>query len=262
MLEGEFSDTVINEPELLAHHFTRAGLPERAVPYWARAGQRALERVAFTEAVGHLKTALTVNERLSNSLDRDRQELQLRVLLATAYFGLLGWAAIEMLRTLNPARDLARRVGERRTLTSILYYVWVHHSMRCEYEMADAPIAELYLLARSTGDSRSMITAQMTDACTRCWKGDFVGSRRVSAEVAAGYKLDTHGDLVQTYNHDPKCVTQGWVSAAIWALGYPDEAFRLALDQLALARQMGHVFNLVWALTGGASACCCGETRS
>ena len=50
-LEGQFSDVVSNQPELLAHHFTQAGLNDRAVPYWMRAGQRALERVACAEAV-------------------------------------------------------------------------------------------------------------------------------------------------------------------------------------------------------------------
>ncbi len=53
-----------NKPALLAHHFTEAGLNDRAVPYWTPAGQHALERVAFAEAVSQLETALTVNDRL------------------------------------------------------------------------------------------------------------------------------------------------------------------------------------------------------
>ena len=36
VLEGEFSDVVVHEPELLAHHFTEGGLNDRAVPYWTR----------------------------------------------------------------------------------------------------------------------------------------------------------------------------------------------------------------------------------
>jgi hypothetical protein len=254
VLEGEFSDTVVNQPELLAHHFTQAGLNDRAVPHWIRSGQRALERVALAEAVAHLTTALTVNNRLSETVKRDRDELQIRLLLASAYFASLGWAAIEVPHTLNPARDLARHLGEREELTSILYYMWFHHGMRCEYEMADAANAELYSLARSTGDSKAFITAQMIDASTLCWKGEFVGSRRAAAEVSAAYEPKAHGDLVQTLNHDPKCLAQIWASAAIWSLGYPDQALEFALDQLSLARQLGHVWNLLWGLTGGSLA--------
>ena len=59
-----FPDTTVKQPELLAHHFSEARLNECAVPYWMRAGQHALERVALSEAVNHLNAALTVNSRL------------------------------------------------------------------------------------------------------------------------------------------------------------------------------------------------------
>jgi len=72
VLEREFADTVTNAPEMLAHHFTEAGLSERAIPYWIEAGQRALARVALAEAVGHLTTALSVIERLPATSERDR----------------------------------------------------------------------------------------------------------------------------------------------------------------------------------------------
>jgi tetratricopeptide (TPR) repeat protein len=251
ILEGAFSETLVNEPELLAHHFTQAGLNERAVPYWTRAGRRALDRMALAEGVSHFTTALTVNDRLPKSITRDTQELQIRLLLASAYFTLLGWAAIEVPTTLLPARDLARGLADHEKLTSILYYIWFHHSMRCEYALADATIDEIYALGNSTRCSETSMTALMMDTCLRCWKGDFVGTRRVGAEVEEAYDPRTHGKLVGAYNHDPKCLTQMWVSAAIWSLGYPDEALRVALDQLALARQVGHVWNLLWALTGG-----------
>jgi predicted ATPase len=39
-----------SEPELLAHHLTEAGLWEAAVPYWLKAGQRAVARSALLEA--------------------------------------------------------------------------------------------------------------------------------------------------------------------------------------------------------------------
>jgi hypothetical protein len=221
---------------LLAHHFSEAGLNERAVPYWLRAGQNALERVALSEAVNHLNAALTVNSRLQKSVERDGEELQIRLLLASAYLQLLGWAAVEVPRTLTPAHDLAKDLNQREKLASILYYVCLHHLMRREYEMADAANRQLYSLAKSTEDTKSLIIAQMMETCASCWKGDFVGSRRVGADLVARYQPSAHGDLVQTFNHDPSCLAQTWAGVAIWSLGYPDEAFRVARDQLALKR--------------------------
>src|SRR5262249_41029216 len=44
VLEGQSPETVEAQPELLAHHYSEAGLVTQAVGYWQKAGQRAVER--------------------------------------------------------------------------------------------------------------------------------------------------------------------------------------------------------------------------
>ena len=56
VLEARFPETAETQPELLAHHYTEAGLTGQAIPYWQRAGQRAIERSANVEAINHLTT--------------------------------------------------------------------------------------------------------------------------------------------------------------------------------------------------------------
>jgi predicted ATPase len=53
-LEERFADIVASQPEIAAHHFTEAGLVERAVDYWLKAGQHAARRSANAEALNHL----------------------------------------------------------------------------------------------------------------------------------------------------------------------------------------------------------------
>ena len=79
---------------------------ERAIPYWLQAGQRALARVALSEAVAHLTTALRRQWTPGDSAERDRRELDIRLLLGAAYLSSFGWAAVEVVQTLGPARDL------------------------------------------------------------------------------------------------------------------------------------------------------------
>src|SRR5262249_11235021 len=57
-LEARFPAICATQPELLAHHYTAAGLGAQAIPYWQQAGQRAVERSAHAEALGHLTTGL------------------------------------------------------------------------------------------------------------------------------------------------------------------------------------------------------------
>jgi predicted ATPase len=133
VLEKNFSDRTGNEPEVLAHHFTQGGLYERAVPYLIRAGERSLARMALSEAVGHLTTALIVNERVASSEERAHRELDTRLLLGTAQSSLLGWAAVQVMQTLEPARDLAIRLGEADKVFRILDYSHTYHLQRCDF---------------------------------------------------------------------------------------------------------------------------------
>src|SRR5207248_319125 len=58
VLEERFPETAETQPELLAHHYTEAGLTEQAISYWKRAGERATARSANLEALGHLNRGL------------------------------------------------------------------------------------------------------------------------------------------------------------------------------------------------------------
>ena len=254
VLEQDFHDSVGNEPELLAHHFTQATLNERAVPYWIKAGQRALARVAMTDAVGHLTTALNVNGQLSASVERDRQELDIRVTLGTAYLASLGWAAEEIAQTLEPARDLALRLGAEDQLVAILWYIGNHHAVRSEYPRALEVIRELDALAQSREDSLPFLIARRAEALWLHWMGDFRTARQAGDRLLQIYDPEKHGQLVQIYNHDPKSDTLLWAGYYLWALGYPDQAKQAALEQLVWARRLGHAFNLCWSLIGGTYA--------
>jgi len=58
------------EPEVLAHHFTQAGLTDAAIEWWGKAGDQALHRSAYVEAIGHLGKAIAASmDPTENSLD-------------------------------------------------------------------------------------------------------------------------------------------------------------------------------------------------
>ena len=90
-----FPETVETQPELLAHHYTEAGLAAQAVPYWQRAGQRAMERSANIEAISHLTKGLEVLKTLPETPERHQQELTLQLALGAALSMLKGYTAPE-----------------------------------------------------------------------------------------------------------------------------------------------------------------------
>jgi predicted ATPase len=58
VLEARFPELCETQPELLAQHYTEAGLVEQALPYWQRAGERAIQRSANVEAIRYLTRGL------------------------------------------------------------------------------------------------------------------------------------------------------------------------------------------------------------
>ena len=69
VLEAQFPEMAEAQPELLAHHYTEAGLTEQAVHYWHKAGQSAIQRSAHVEAIAHLRTGLNCSRRSPRHLN-------------------------------------------------------------------------------------------------------------------------------------------------------------------------------------------------
>ena len=67
VLEAQFPEIVAIQPELLAHHYTEAGLSHQAIVYWYKAGQRAIQRSSNIEAAGHLTKGLAVLSTLPDT---------------------------------------------------------------------------------------------------------------------------------------------------------------------------------------------------
>jgi class 3 adenylate cyclase/predicted ATPase len=84
VLRAQFAATAAAEPELLAHHFTQAGMTEAAVEWWGTAGQRSLARSALLEGTEQVKRALDQIATLPATPDLRREEIKLEVAFANA----------------------------------------------------------------------------------------------------------------------------------------------------------------------------------
>jgi len=110
VLEANFADKIAAEPELLARHLTEAGLFERAVPLWLRAGERATERSANPEAIAHLKRGIEVLMRRPEGRERDEQELLLQAALIGPFAASQGYTSAALTQTASRAIELGIRI--------------------------------------------------------------------------------------------------------------------------------------------------------
>src|SRR5207302_8198573 len=98
VLEARFPERCETQPELLAQHYTAAGLAEQAIGYWQQAGQQASERSAHREAVSHCTTGIELLTTLTETLEHTQQALSLHIALGAALQMAKGFGAPEVER--------------------------------------------------------------------------------------------------------------------------------------------------------------------
>jgi predicted ATPase len=136
----------------------------------------------------------------------------------------------------------------------VLFYLWMHHTARLELQEGLKIVAQLDELARLTGDSYAFIVARNVENMNYGWMGNFARAGDAARRGVAAYEPERHAPLVQIYNHDQKCGILSWAVHFLWIQGYPDQAQAAAQEQVDLARQLGHPFNLAFSLTTGCAA--------
>ena len=105
-LRDKFAGTAAAEPELLAHHFTQAGMTEAAIEWWGKAGQRSLERSALVEAAQQFSRALDQITTLPATTALRREQIKLQVAVITPLIHIKGYSAPETKAAIEQARLL------------------------------------------------------------------------------------------------------------------------------------------------------------
>jgi len=136
VLETQFPETTEGQPELLAHHFTEAGLTEKAVSYWQKAGQSAVQRSAHKEAISHLTTGLALLQTLPETRERVQRDVDMHIALGASLLATQGYAAPELGKTYTYAQQLCQHLGNPRQLFMVLRGLWNYYQGRAEYRMA------------------------------------------------------------------------------------------------------------------------------
>src|SRR5262245_4908355 len=161
-LAEQFPEIVETQPELLAHHYTEAGLIEQAISYWQQAGQRAGQRSAYMEAINHLSKGLELLKALPDMPERAQQELMLQMALGAPLTATKGVATRELGKAYARARELCQQLGDTPQLFPMLRGLLLFYTARAEHQTA-RELAELCLhLAQSTRDPALLLETHYT----------------------------------------------------------------------------------------------------
>lgn len=246
-LEAKFPDVVESQPELLAQHYTVAGLARQAIPYWLRAGQRANERSAHNEAVSHCLKGLEVLQALPESLERMQHELALHLALGAPLWTLKGHAAPEVEQVYNRTLILCQDVGETPQRFSVLVGLWRFYLARAKLHKARELAEQCASLAAYLQEPAFLLEAHLMLGSTLFYLGDLWAGHKHLEQGIALYHLGQGHARALSRATDPgvDCLCRSaW---ALCFLGYPEQAIARSHEALALAEQLSHAHSKTFA---------------
>ncbi len=172
VLDAQFPETAALQPELLAHHYTEAGLHEKAIPYWQQAGELAVERSANTEAVSHFTRGLELVDILPETPQRIQQELALQLAIGAPLLMIKGHTALEVEYVYSRAYELAQQLGETPQRFSALAGIWRLNLSHARLQKACDIGEQCLMLAKSLQDTDLLQEAYLMLGSARLYIGD------------------------------------------------------------------------------------------
>lgn len=255
------------QPELVAYHYTEAGLPEKAIHYWQHAGHRALERSANIESARHIRQGLVALEKLSENTSRQdleattQLELELQTTLGTALIATSGYASQEVEAAYTRARELldtleAKEIPSRDDSESsvsttvkdlrfpILFGLWLSQLVRGRFLSARELGQQCFRIAKQVGDPAFEVEAHRALGATLYYLSEF---QTASEHLKAGIELyQPQHHPVSTFLHyvaDPGMTLLSYSAPLLWCLGYPTQAESRLDEATTIGRDRNHPFS-------------------
>ncbi len=249
VLEEHFPETTVSHPQLLAYHFERAGIPERAVFYGLRAAEHALRGAGWAEAIAQLAASLALVQELPVGPARQQQELALRIALAAALQAARGVANPEVGAALSEAFRLCEPVASVRQRLSVLGGLCLFHLTRSELDLALRSARQLARLGVQQGDPEIRMNAHRFLGSILVRMGRLQAARRHMA-CALELRREASGGAVGPVTvMDPEATTRSILAWIMALLGYPDQARANRKAAVARAQELQHAPSLGNALS-------------
>jgi class 3 adenylate cyclase/tetratricopeptide (TPR) repeat protein len=254
--ENHFTETVAAQPALLAQHCAKAGLADKAVAYWRKAGQQAMARSATMEAEESYRQGLAMLNTLPESSERDTRELELCSALVRVLQQTKGYSAPQTVETGARVRVLAEKVGNLSHLVRQATRTWGALLTTGDYAGAAAVADHILDLAQRQGqdtehgtkhgtkhDTEHLALAHYVQVQRRFYGGDLIGAEEQFAHLS---------ELIQTFGlrHATgiTSITIGVTALGAWILGRADSARERIARAMALARDSNQPYDLAMAL--------------
>jgi predicted ATPase len=237
------------EPEAIAHHFTQAGLDDLAIEWWGKAGDQALRRSAFEEAIAHLGKAIAMADRAGatalrapgGSLAQNRRVTRLRVVYGNALIAARGYGAPETTEAFARARESAHGEKDAPERLAVDYGLWAGSYTRGELPSMRAQAAAFLSEVEASPDSPEACVAHRAAGITHWFAGEYREARDQFERALALFQPGRDDDLAFRFGADPGVAAMLYLTIALWPLGDVARAISLIDHMQTRMANLTHV---------------------
>ncbi len=231
-LKALTGDRVAEQVEQLAHHALQGEVWDKALAYCRQAGEKAVARSAYREAIGYIEQALGTLSHLPETCDTYEQAIDLRLALRSALLplGALG----RILEALREAEAIAADRNDQRRLGQVSVFLSVHFRRMGAHDQALA--AGQHALALATAGRDAVLHALANERLGTAYQaqGDYRRAidcfRQTVASLEGARRHERFGQAflpaVHSRAHLASCHAELGTFAEGRALG--DEGLRIA----------------------------------
>lgn len=227
----------------IAAHYERAGETAGAIRFYRRAAEAARRVLASEEAIHSLSRALVLLGQVPESLERDREELDMQLALAAPLNAARGYPSAEFEAALERARALGQALGDTgamvRSLVGLFTVHFVRGNIRRSFELAEGALE----LGGAHASLLPVSHYAMGGALTSLGMG--MRARHHFERAIALY--EPHGSHPVLPGLDVLAFSAAWASHTLWLLGYSGQAVERSQQAITWAERLGLPHSLTMA---------------
>ena len=250
-IETVLTDRLEDYYSELAHHYRHSGNTEKAIEYLQKAGQQAVQRSAYAEAIEQFSAAVELLPTLPETPERIQQELTLQIALGMPLILTKGYGVPEVARVYTRARKLYEQIGGSPPLLPVLFALWRFYFVRGAYQIAHELAEQFTPLVYGVQDPVLQLPAYLAPGITFFRLGEFATARKHLERGIELYNLSkerfSRSDTL-IYGPDPGVLLLSYTAWTMGHLGHLDQALQRSHEAVSLAHELAHPISEAFAL--------------
>jgi predicted ATPase len=253
-LKERFPDAAEAQPEVVAHHYTEAGLIAQAAEFWGKAGEKSIARSALAEAVTQLTRAVNQIASVTLTPALRREQVRLQLALASVLMHVKGYSSPEVIaawehagRLIDEAESLGERSEDPHLRLMVTYGIWAANYVAINDTLL-MRAKQVLSSAEQLNATGPLLIGNRLMGVSLLMVGQFDAARAHLDRAVALYAPEQHRPLAARFGQDIGVAALVYRALLLWLLGYPEAAQKDIDAALGNARSVGQAGTLMYAL--------------